>query len=115
MEELSNLIWLGGVIAEQGPHEFKRLWRPFRAALEHYIYGFSNKKATDSEFAHRCLWAYAAAVDCLVGQEMVCAPVTPIKRCLGGQCLPHRMRVVVEEVVIGHAAECDMHESTATQ
>lgn len=71
MEELSNLIWLGGAIAEMGPAEFQGLWKYLRVALVHYIYGFAHTQASDSELAHRCLWNYAAELDRLVGSRKV--------------------------------------------
>lgn len=41
MEELANLIWLGGLLAEAGPPGFRRLWGFLQPALQHYLYGWN--------------------------------------------------------------------------
>lgn len=71
IEELGNLIWLGGVIAEHGPFSFQELWRPLRKALQHYIYGFEHQHAIDLETGHRALYEYAERLDQLLAMGKV--------------------------------------------
>jgi len=62
MEELANLIWIGDIIAHNGPDGFRNLWRMLQPAVKHYIFGFD---ATEPDFraAHAQLRSYAEEVE----------------------------------------------------
>ena len=39
MEEYSNLLWIGSIIASKGPLGFQKLWGLLQPAAKHYLYG----------------------------------------------------------------------------
>ena len=45
LEETSNLIWIGCLVARMAPAGFQRLWGHLQPALQHYIYGTDASKA----------------------------------------------------------------------
>jgi hypothetical protein len=41
MEEIANLLWVGHILAKNGPDKFQLLWSALRPAATHYIYGLN--------------------------------------------------------------------------
>ena len=74
MEELSNLIWLGGAIAELGPSGFQCLWSFMHKFLKHYIYGADEHGREQKLAAMTALFTYAECLEQLVFQKSVCFP-----------------------------------------
>lgn len=72
MEELSNLIWIGGLLAMLGPPRFKELWSHLQPALQHYMYGFNASVAEMCAAAER-LRKYACKLEQLVKEDKVCS------------------------------------------
>lgn len=40
LEELANLIFIGGYIAALGPPKFRLLWSYLQPAVKHYLFGY---------------------------------------------------------------------------
>jgi hypothetical protein len=62
MEELSDLLWLGGVLAKNGTSAWCRAWHHLRQACVHYLFGYD---ATEQETrtASNELRAYAELME----------------------------------------------------
>lgn len=71
MEELANLIWVLGSVAEIGPPEFQDLWKEMYHFLVHYIYGYSEDSHEDRELAHRAIHQYAELLEIQVIRKKV--------------------------------------------
>lgn len=63
MAELSNMIWLGGVVAELGPVGFQQLWAHLHKVLVHYIYGLEVATCEACDAAHQSLRDYAELLE----------------------------------------------------
>ena len=71
MEEFANLLWVGHILAENGPVGFQTLWKLFRPAAAHYIYGFNSSGDACKEAASSLL-KYAITIEKLIIFKMVC-------------------------------------------
>ena len=71
LDELANLIWIGGVVAFYGPPGFQELWTHLRAALKHHLYGVD---ATEDDMcaAAASLRKYACLLEQMVLRGEVC-------------------------------------------
>jgi hypothetical protein len=45
LEETSNLIWIGSLLAYRAPADFRKLWGYLQPALVHYLYGSDASEA----------------------------------------------------------------------
>ena len=70
MEEYSNLLWIGSIIASKGPLGFQKLWGLLQPAAKHYLYGRDASQEARSTAA-RCAREYAAELERLVIQKKV--------------------------------------------
>lgn len=73
MEELGNLIWLGGIIAYAGPIKFQELWRDFQPAMQHYIFGHEDTSKTAMQAA-ASFARFQVNLERLVIDGWVCTP-----------------------------------------
>jgi hypothetical protein len=58
MEEVADLLWIGGIAAKHATEAWQTAWEHLRAACEHYVYGFDSTE-DDCRQAHNRLYAYA--------------------------------------------------------
>jgi hypothetical protein len=65
MEEKANLLWVGYVLAENGPPGFQHLWAILIPAVTHYIYGLNADEAACEKAASQ-IKEYAAALESMV-------------------------------------------------
>lgn len=94
MEELSNLIWIGGVIAEKGPLGFQRLWAVMHRFLAHYVYGVTESSREERNAGHNALQKYAELLDDHVYNGEVSAPtqsLQPMTLLCPASLLPHSL------------------------
>lgn len=89
MEEWSNMIWLGGAIAEHGPIGFQLLLSYMHKFLRHYIDGLDATASNDFRAGHNALQAYAEAVEQMAVNEQLTLIARPMlcMRVVTGQ--PH--------------------------
>jgi hypothetical protein len=52
MEEVADLLWIGGIAAKHATADWRVAWGHLRAACQHYLFGFT---ATE----HQCRMAHA--------------------------------------------------------
>jgi hypothetical protein len=71
MEEVTNLLWIGFLMSENGPAGFRQLWRHLRHAAKHYLYDFENDQYS-SEAAAGAIRKYAEELETLIIAEKVC-------------------------------------------
>ena len=84
MEEWSNLIWVGGAIADCGPVTFQALWAHMFKFLQHYLYGVDAWSILEQHAAHEELQKYARFLEELaVNQQVRFICIMP-----GGQLRP---------------------------
>jgi hypothetical protein len=72
MEELADLLWLGGVIARHGSAEFRAAWGFLQPACVHYLFNFVSRERDMNEAAES-LRSYANLVEELVKAGKVCS------------------------------------------
>ena len=70
MEEYANLLWVGYILANNGPNGFKTLWSLLRPAVVHYLYGF-NATEEECHEAEVSLQKYAALQEKMIINKMV--------------------------------------------
>jgi hypothetical protein len=58
MEEVADLLWIGGIAAKHATEEWRTAWGNLRTACQHYLFGFDAKEH-ECRQAHACLWNYA--------------------------------------------------------
>lgn len=71
MEELADLLWIGGVLANKAPAGFKKAWGHLQPALVHYLYGFEATEH-DIRTASNNLYKYAELIETHVQAGEVC-------------------------------------------
>jgi hypothetical protein len=62
MDELADLLWLGGILARHGTDAYRDAWSHLQKALVHYLYGFDATQA-DMRTAANELFQYAEQVE----------------------------------------------------
>jgi hypothetical protein len=78
MEEKANLLWVGYVLAENGPPGFQHLWQILIPAVTHYIYGLNANQAACERAAQR-IREYATTLERMViSGEVRCAHTPPV-------------------------------------
>lgn len=70
MEEVADLLWVGGLAAEHATPEWRLAWSHLRAACEHYLFGFDATEA-ECRAAHNRLWEYAECLEYCVAAGQV--------------------------------------------
>jgi hypothetical protein len=58
MEEVADLLWIGGIAVKHASSVWGTAWGHLRAACHHYLFGFEASEEECSH-AHAHLWAYA--------------------------------------------------------
>jgi hypothetical protein len=62
MEELADLLWIGGIAAKHATDEFRHAWGHLRDAAEHYLYGFDALRQQQREAANS-LFQYGECIE----------------------------------------------------
>lgn len=70
MEELGDLVFVGGIIAREGTIFCRRVWGHLQQASVHYLYGFN----ADMYAAHEHLKTYARLLEQLCQDGKVRVP-----------------------------------------
>jgi hypothetical protein len=70
MEELADLLWIGGVIARHGSTEFRKAWGFLQPACVHYLFKFDSQQR-DMDKAAANLRSYAKLIEQLVKADRV--------------------------------------------
>jgi hypothetical protein len=65
MEELADLLWIGGVIARHASNEFREAWGYLQHACAHYLFRFDAQEI-DMLKAAASLRSYADLIEGLV-------------------------------------------------
>jgi hypothetical protein len=65
MEEVANLLWVGYILAENGPPGFQTLWSLLAPPARHYVYGM-NDSAAACEAAADQLHEYAVELEHMI-------------------------------------------------
>jgi hypothetical protein len=71
MEEVTNLLWIGFLMSEQGPAGFRLLWSHLHQAAKHYLYEYTydqQRAAAAAEHVRK----YAEELETLIIAEKVC-------------------------------------------
>ncbi len=58
MEEVADLLWIGGIAAKHATSAWRAAWGHLRTACIHYLYGFDADECA-IRTAHNHLWSYA--------------------------------------------------------
>jgi hypothetical protein len=58
MEEVADLLWIGGIAAKHATEDWRTAWKHLRTACTHYLFGFDANEHKSRQ-AHSSLWAYA--------------------------------------------------------
>ena len=58
MEEVADLLWIGGIAAYFATKDWQEAWGHLRAACEHYLFGFEADEV-QCRAAHMRLYTYA--------------------------------------------------------
>jgi hypothetical protein len=58
MEEVADLLWIGGIAAKHATADWRAAWGHLRAACQHYLFGF-NATQHESRMAHARLYSFA--------------------------------------------------------
>jgi hypothetical protein len=75
MEQLADLLWVGGIIAKQGSATFREAWRYLQPACVHYLFGFDSTHL-EMVSAAESLRNYANLIEKLVAQDRVRCPTS---------------------------------------
>jgi hypothetical protein len=62
MEEVADLLWIGGIAAVHATTEWRAAWGHLRTACQHYLFGFEASEA-ECRQAHARLWCYAESCE----------------------------------------------------
>lgn len=62
MEELGDLLWIGGIAAKHASPQFQEAWGHLRYAAEHYLYGFTSDEPEQKKARER-LFQYGELIE----------------------------------------------------
>lgn len=73
MEEVADLLWVGGLAVTHASAPWRLAWSHLRAACEHYLFGFEATEA-ECRAANNRLYAYAECIEeaVIAGQVLHC-------------------------------------------
>lgn len=70
MEEVADLLWIGGIAAKHATSEWLELWNHIRAACVHYLYGF-HASEYDMRTGHNHHYGFAECIEEAVKMGLV--------------------------------------------
>jgi hypothetical protein len=62
MEEVADLLWIGGIAAKHATSEWRTAWGHLLASCQHYLFGFQANEV-EMRQAHSHLWSYAECLE----------------------------------------------------
>jgi hypothetical protein len=90
MEEVTNLLWIGFIMSEQGPTGFRKLWTHLHQAAKHYLYDFNGDQQKAQEAAMH-IKLDAEELESLITAELVRNITLYVNSCCRQCCERHSL------------------------